>query len=170
MSAATLFEAGKFVGGHRRGGFVSLLTGGFGAAQEVPQVRALPRSTPGELSMRDYLRGLDRLIQQADQAQIGQTLVEVTPKEIQVLVEKTAKAKARYLAETLDLAEGETLPEAKHMDALAQSRARMEEMQAGLETLLNELRHGRIKVAGVAWRPDDVADQDSAEERGDARS
>jgi hypothetical protein len=169
MSAATLFEAGKLVGGHRRGGFASLFSGGFGAAQEVPQVRALPRTSPGELAMRDYLRGVEQMIQRAEHAQISETLVEVTPKEIQTLVEKTAKAKARYLAATLDLAEGETLPEARNLEGLEQARQRMEEMQAGLDALLTELRRGRVKVAGVAPDAEPVED-DAAETTGRGQS
>ncbi len=153
MSAATLFDGGKIAAGHaqaRRGGLVSLLTGGFGAAHEVPRVHPTPPRTAGQLAMRDYLRGLEQMIQRSEHAQIGETLVEVTPKEVQTLIEKSAKAKARYLAATLDLAEGEGLPEGKQIETLEQARERHDAMQRGLATLLGELRQGNVRVAGVA--------------------
>lgn len=161
MSAATLFEGGKVSGtsngNGRRGSLVSLLTGGFGAAEEVPQVQVPHRHT-GQLAMRDYLRGVEQMIQRSDHAQINETLVEVTPKEVQALVEKSSKAKARYLAAALELTEMEGLPESNQVKNLEQARERYEAMQASVNALLSELKRGHVRVAGVA--PDFAADSD----------
>lgn len=164
MSAATLFDGGKLAGPNapapKRGGLVSFLAGGFGAAQEVPQARQVPPPHAGQLAMRDYVRGLERMIQRTEHAQIAETLVEVTPKEIQTLVEKSAKAKARYLAAALELAEGDGLPEGKQIETLEQARQRHEAMQQGLGALMDELRRGNVRVDGVA--PDLAANASEA--------
>jgi hypothetical protein len=104
--------------------------------------------------MRDYVRGLEQMIDRTEQSHINETLVEVTPREVQSLIEKAAKAKARYLALALDLADGEGLPEAKQVEALETARSRHEALQNGLTVLLAELRRGQVRVAGVAAGPE----------------
>jgi len=162
MSAATLFEGGKVANGHshgRRGSLVSFITGGFGAAQDVPRVQP-PHKHAGQLAMRDYLRGLEQMIVRSEHAQIQQTLVQVTPAEVQALIDKSAKAKARYLAATLELAEGDGLPESKQVETLEHARERHEAMQTGVATLLAELRRGNVQVAGVVPDAGEADDED----------
>ncbi|RDD61715.1 hypothetical protein [Ferruginivarius sediminum] len=155
MAVATLFDNEKSTSPAqgRRGTLLSLLTGGFGAAEDAPDVQEAPAYRPYELGLRDYLRGLELMIQRTERAQISRTLVTVTPKEIQTLVEKTAKAKARYLAATLEIGDGEAMPDSTSIKAMEAARERHEALEAGLRTLLGELRAGNIQVDGVVDDP-----------------
>jgi len=144
MTAATLFDGGRSTG--RRRPFADLFAGeegdGPAAAAPLPSPAGAPR-------LSDYLDGLARAAERSECTQIRETLVEVTPREVQRVIEKAAKAKARYLAAVLDLAEAGALPEAKQLETLETARARHEAMQAGVAALTAALRAGQVKVAGV---------------------
>ncbi|MBK1695901.1 hypothetical protein [Rhodovibrio salinarum] len=144
MTAATIFDGGR--PGNRRRPFADLFT----ASDREPEATALPRpDRPAEPTLSDYLHALEQTIQRAERTQIRETLVEVTPREVQRVIEKAAKAKARYLAATLDLAEVDGLPESKQIEMLEAARTRHEAMQAGVRDLMAALRTGHVKVAGV---------------------
>lgn len=157
MAIATVYDHGKSAGpsNNRRGNLLSLLAGGFGASEDAPDVQQAAAYRPHELGLRDYLRGLELMIKRSERAQISRTLVTVTPKEIQALVEKTAKAKARYLAAALELGEGDAMPDPADVKTLETARERHEALEAGLRTLLGELRAGNVEVDGVV---DDAAE------------
>lgn len=145
MTAATIFDGGRSPG--RRRPFADLFAG---SDSESP-APAPPQTAPiGDPTLSDYLQALQQTVERSERTQIRETLVEVTPREIQTVIEKAAKAKARYLAAVLDLAEVEMLPEAKQIETLETARARHEAMQAGVSALTAALRAGQIKVAGVA--------------------
>jgi hypothetical protein len=159
MTAATIFDGG------RRRPFADLFAGSDGEAEgpsreraRTPADRRRPAEpgapTAGEASLGDYLQALEQAVARSERTQIRETLVEVTPREIQTVIEKAAKAKARYLAAVLDLAEVEALPEAKQIETLETARLRHEAMQAGVAALTAALRAGHVKIAGVmpdAW-------------------
>lgn len=153
MTAATIFDGGR-AGGRRRP-FADLFAGTDGDGP------AAPATTPtdpafervGEPRLSDYLYALDETVARSERTQIRETLVEVTPREIQTVIEKAAKAKARYLAAVLDLAETGALPEAKQIETLETARARHEALQAGVAALTAALRAGQVKVAGVMPDP-----------------
>jgi len=164
MTAATLFNPDRLTRriGEKREALMTLIAGGFDA--EVPQVAAPPR--PGGQQTREsgmtrghYLRRLDELIQRTETAEIDRTLVSVSPEEIQALVEKTAKAKARYLANALDTASGETLPDPIAIEELETARQRHEALEAALRTLLSELRRGHVEIKGVREDTAEVASE-----------
>ena len=152
MTAATIFDGG------RRRPFADLFAGSEGEAQSrqpaplaEPQARPTGSGEPrfAEASLSDYLQALEQTVARSERTQIRETLVEVTPREIQTVIEKAAKAKARYLAAVLDLAEVEALPEAKQIETLETARLRHEAMQAGVQALTTALRAGQVKIAGV---------------------
>lgn len=151
MAIATLYDHGKpgAPSNGRRSNLLSLLAGGFGASEDAPDVQQAAEYQAHELGLRDYLRGLELMIKRTERAQISRTLVTVTPKEIQALVEKTAKAKARYLAAALELGEGDVMPDSGDVKTLEAARERHEALEAGLRTLLGELRAGNVEVDGV---------------------
>lgn len=162
MSAATLFEQsgldGRDAARHgRRGGLLSLISGGFGASQEVPEVQR-PQIRSAELGLNEYLRGVERMIERSERTQVNQTLVTVTPGEVQTLVDKAAKAKARYLAAALELADGHGLPDASTIKALDAARERHAALERSVQDLLAELRRGHIHVEGVADEPLETPD------------
>jgi hypothetical protein len=152
MTAATIFDGG------RRRPFADLFAGSESEApNRQPAPRAEPQARPvasgeprfGEASLADYLQALEQTMTRSERTQIRETLVEVTPREIQTVIEKAAKAKARYLAAVLDLAETGALPEAKQIETLETARLRHEAMQAGVKALTTALRAGQVKIAGV---------------------
>jgi hypothetical protein len=152
MTAATIFDGG------RRRPFADLFAGSEGegpSRQPAPLAEPQARPTGGgeprfaEASLSDYLQALEQTVARSERTQIRETLVEVTPREIQTVIEKAAKAKARYLAAVLDLAEVEALPEAKQIETLETARLRHEAMQAGVQALTTALRAGQVKIAGV---------------------
>jgi glycerol-3-phosphate O-acyltransferase len=157
MTAATIFDGG------RRRPFADLFAGSESEAPNrqpaplaEPQARPVGSGEPrfGEASLADYLQALEQTMTRSERTQIRETLVEVTPREIQTVIEKAAKAKARYLAAVLDLAETGALPEAKQIETLETARLRHEAMQAGVAALTTALRAGQVKIAGVmpeAW-------------------
>ncbi|MBK1667903.1 hypothetical protein CKO28_07625 [Rhodovibrio sodomensis] len=162
MTAATIFDGGRANG--RRRPFADLFagsehersaaptmdgTGGTRADASRSGTTGTQRAYPNAPSLSDYLHALDQTAARSERTQIRETLVEVTPREIQTVIEKAAKAKARYLAAVLDLAEVEALPEAKQIETLETARARHEAMQAGVAALTTALRAGQIKVADV---------------------
>ncbi len=168
MSVATLFQIDRNNGGGKQGKdsgggagarLKSLVLNGFGASEDVPEARlsrpSVRRET-GEMRLRDYLRGLETMIRRSDEAQIRQTLVSVSPSEVQALVDKTAKSKARYIAATLDLGNGDSLPDSGAIKMLEAERERHEALDSGLRMLLAELRAGHVKVEGVSNDPTDV--------------
>lgn len=174
MSVATLFQMDRGNGNDKQGKapgdspgarLKALVSSGFGASGEVPEAAAQPRPSVrrsnGEMSLRDYLRGLESMIRRSDQAQIRQTLMSVSPAEIQALVDKTAKAKARYVAATLDLANSDNLPDSGAIKMLEAERERHAALESGLRTLVSELRAGHVKVEGVSDDPTDVWQDDS---------
>lgn len=157
MTAATLFDGGKT--GSRRGPFAGLFGSAGSSTDSTVQRQATQVEPPapddgGGFGLQAYLRGLEQMIDRTERSHLTETLVEVTPREVQSLIEKSAKAKARYLALALDLADGEGLPEAKQIEALETARSRHEAMQNGLNVLLAELRRGQVRVAGVAPEPE----------------
>lgn len=159
MTAATIFDGG------RRRPFADLFAGSESEApapSRQPTRPAEPLGRPtgtgepgfgeakfGEARLSDYLQALEQSMIRSECTQIRETLVEVTPREIQTVIEKAAKAKARYLAAVLDLAEAEALPEAKQIETLETARLRHEAMQAGVTALTTALRAGQVKIAGV---------------------
>ena len=158
MTAATIFDGG------RRRPFADLFAGGESenaapnrqsARSAEPRIWATQTGEPriGEASLSDYLQALEQTMTRSERTQIRETLVEVTPREIQTVIEKAAKAKARYLAAVLDLAEAEALPETKQIETLETARVRHEAMQAGLTALTTALRAGQVKIAGVMPEP-----------------
>lgn len=150
MAVTSLFDGER---NGKRGTLMSLLSGGFGAtedAPDIPETDAAPRRSDDRLRMQEYLRGLDMMIRSTERAQINQTLVKVSPHEVQALVEKAAKAKARYLASALDMGGGEGMPDTGATKALEAERQRHEELDAGLRALLDEMRRGNVQVEGVA--------------------
>lgn len=153
MTAATIFDGGR-AGGRRRP-FADLFAGSDSESDsDRPAARPGSASDPavarvGEPGLSDYLYALDETVARSERTQIRETLVEVTPREIQTVIEKAAKAKARYLAAVLDLAETGALPEAKQIETLETARARHEAMQAGVAALTAALRAGQVKIAGV---------------------
>jgi hypothetical protein len=162
MSVATLFQIDRGNRGEKRdkasagatgARLKSLMLNGFGASEDAPEAR-VPRPSvrreTGDMGLRDYLRGLETMVGRSDQAQIRQTLVSVSPSEVQALVDKTAKAKARYIAATLDLGNGESLPDSGAIKMLEAERERHEALESGLRMLIAELRAGHVKVDGVS--------------------
>ncbi|SDG44557.1 hypothetical protein SAMN05216241_11323 [Limimonas halophila] len=150
MAVTSLFDTER---NGKRGTLMSLLSGGFGAtedAPDIPETDAAPRRSDDRLRMQEYLRGLDMMIRSTERAQINQTLVKVSPHEVQALVEKAAKAKARYLASALDMGNGEGMPDTGATKALEAERQRHAELDAGLRALLDEMRRGNVQVEGVA--------------------
>ena len=149
MTAATIFDGGR-AGGRRRP-FADLFAGSDSDGPAAPGSTATEPAFDrhGEPRLSDYLYALDQTVARSERTQIRETLVEVTPREIQTVIEKAAKAKARYLAAVLDLAETGALPEAKQIETLETARARQEAMQPGVAALTVALRAGQVKVAGV---------------------
>jgi hypothetical protein len=154
MTAATIFDGG------RRRPFADLFAGSDSepegssrdrARKAAPQLRPAEIGQPGlgEATLSDYLQALSQATARHERTQIRDTLVEVTPREIQTVIEKAAKAKARYLAAVLDLAEVEALPEAKQIETLETARLRHEAMQAGVQALTAAINAGHVKIAGV---------------------
>lgn len=130
---------------------------GHGEAQGATDAAPPPRAHD-PMTRSSYLRRLEEVIRRTEQAELDETVVEVSPKEVQRLVRKAAKAKARYIAATLDAAEDDKLPDAASIKALQAARERHEAMEAGLQSLLNELRRGNIAVAGIEDDPDTYMD------------
>jgi hypothetical protein len=150
MSAATIFDGGR--PNSRRRPFADLFAGG--ESDDASAATHAPTAGPGEPPcLSAYLQGLERAIERAQRTQIRETLVEVSPREVQRVVEKAAKAKARYLALVLEMAEHDGLPEAKQIETLESARTRHEAMQAGVDALTAALRAGHVRVTGVV--PDD---------------
>jgi len=170
MAVATLFDSEKFSRGlsAKRGVLKSFLVHGpQGDPDDAAPVAPphAPRETsagethtdappPGRseheaLSRSDYLRRLEDVIRRTERTELDATVVEVTPREVQRLVRKAAKAKARYLAAALDAAEDDKLPDAATIKALNGARERHEVLESGLQSLLTELRRGSIAVAGL---------------------
>lgn len=159
MAVATLFDgerpeartSAKLNG--RKSALLSLLSGSGpseSAGNDIPAFEPEPASpAPRRLSLHEYLRGVDMMIRTTERAQINHTLVNVSPAEIQGLVDKTAKAKARYLASVLDAAANEGLPDAASVKAVEAARERHEALDTGLRALLEELRRGNVRVEGV---------------------
>lgn len=181
MSAATLFDPDRL--GRRlndkRDALLSMLTGGYGANEDLPEITAPPRpvkapaektrqgtrdegtqdgAADGSLSRGHYLRGLEEMIQRTERAEVDRTLGSVSPREVQAIVQKAAKAKARYLAAVLDVGDHDTLPDTADARTLEAARERHEALDAGVRALLAELREGNVKIKGVQ----DEADGDEA--------
>lgn len=154
MTAATIFDGGREQG--RRRPFADLFAGSESERPAAParlqtstSHTATGEARNGEPTLSDYLHALEQTVERSERTQIRETLVEVTPREIQKVVEKAAKAKARYLAAVLDLAEVEALPEARQIETLETARTRHEAMQAGVNALTAALRAGQVNVADV---------------------
>jgi hypothetical protein len=141
MTAATIFEGG------RRRPFADLFAGTDSAGPATPATVSDPRGDP---CLADFLSALERTRARCERSQIQDTLVEVTPREVQTVIDKAAKAKARYLAAVLELAEHDALPDSKQIETLETERTRHEAMQAGVTSLLAALRAGHVQVRGVA--------------------
>lgn len=118
-----------------------------GAASATDASTAAAGQAP--LSRNAYLRGLEEVIRRTEREEVQETLVSVSPVEVQRLVRKAAKAKARYLAATLDTVEGDSLPDAAAIRALEAARERHEALEAGLQNLLAEMRRGNVDIAGI---------------------
>ena len=144
MTAATMFDGRRSGGG--RGPFADLFAS---AERDAPADATAVPAPADQPCLSDYLRGLEQAAERCERTRIRETLVEVTPREINTVIEKAAKAKARYLAAVLDLAEADGLPESKQIEILEAARSRHEAMQAGVNALTAALRSGQIKVAGV---------------------
>ncbi len=144
MTAATIFDGDRSGGGRRL--FADLFAG---TERDAPADTTAMPAPADQPCLSDYLRGLEQAAERCERTQIRETLVEVTPREIHTVIEKAAKAKARYLTAVLDLAEADGLPESKQIEILEAARARHEAMQAGVNALTTALRAGQIKVAGV---------------------
>jgi hypothetical protein len=172
MAVATLFDSDKDGKSGKSSWVRSMLTGGFGAEADVPRVAAPPRpaaetqerhheseaesqptpsSTPSSapLGRSAYLRGLEEVIRRTEREEVQETLVSVSPAEVQTLVRKAAKAKARYLAAVLDTAEGESLPDTAAVKSMEAARERHEALEAGLQNLLAEMRRGSVDIQGI---------------------
>jgi hypothetical protein len=161
MAVTSLFDTDK---NGKRGTLMSLISGGFGASEDVPDfAEAQPqgareqRSADDRMRMQEYLRGLDMMIRSSERAKISETLVRVSPAEVQGLVDKTARAKARYLAAALDTGNSENMPDSGAVRSLEAERQRHEELEAGLRALLDEMRRGNVQVEGVADEAADAA-------------
>ena len=177
MAVATLFDTERNGKGRRSGWLRSMLGGGFGAESDLPRVTAPPRpsgadtrrtATNGEaretphadaqaggaggaspLGRSAYLRGLEEVIRRTEREEVQETLVSVSPAEVQALVRKAAKAKARYLATVLDTVEGESLPDSAAVKSMEAARERHEALEAGLQNLLAEMRRGNVDIQGI---------------------
>ncbi len=178
MAVATLFDTERNGKSRKQGWFRSMLSGGFGAETDLPRVTAPPRpagdagpeTSPGEpspgaeqpeadshpgrasaapLGRSAYLRGLEEVIRRTEREEVQETLVSVSPAEVQALVRKAAKAKARYLAAVLDTTEGEALPDSAAVKSMEAARERHEALEAGLQNLLAEMRRGNVDIQGI---------------------
>jgi len=176
MAVATLFDTDKDGKSGKNSWVRSVLNGGFGADAEVPRFtmppqpaaeteerhhdterqrntehqrdsQATPASAP--LGRSAYLRGLEEVIRRTEREEVQETLVSVSPAEVQTLVRKAAKAKARYLAAVLDTAEGESLPDSAAVKSMEAARERHEALEAGLQNLLAEMRRGSVDIQGI---------------------
>ncbi len=173
MAVATLFDTERNGKSRKQGWLRSMLNGDFGAESDLPRVTAPPRppaegarrqrTAPGghaetgtetphagaPLGRSAYLRGLEEVIRRTEREEVQETLVQVSPAEVQALVRKAAKAKARYLAAVLDTTEGEALPDSAAVKAMEAARERHEALEAGLQNLLAEMRRGNVDIQGI---------------------
>jgi hypothetical protein len=171
MAVATLFETEKTRKPGKQSFFRSMIRGDFGAETDLPRVTAPPRPPQGEndapatpnpgsgteapsrgsapLGRNAYLRGLEEVIRRTEREEVQDTLVSVSPTEVQKLVRKAAKAKARYLAAVLDGTDGEGLPDTAAVKSMEMARERHEALEAGLQNLLAEMRRGNVDIQGI---------------------
>lgn len=156
MTAATLFqsEAPAVRGDRRRGRGLAFLRRvpavDDGNRAEAAGDEQAAHAEPPALTLEQYLQGLQLMWRQAEDAGVGETLGSVSPREVQALVEKVAKARGRYLAEVLETAELAGVPDPSRTERLARLRHDCEELRRGLEALLGDIRAERVAVDGVA--------------------
>ena len=170
MAVATLFESDRDGKSGKNSWVRSMLNGNFGAEADLPRFtmppqpaaetqerhheterRAESEATPSSspLGRSAYLRGLEEVIRRTEREEVQETLVSVSPAEVQTLVRKAAKAKARYLAAVLDTAEGDSLPDSAAVKSMEAARERHEALEAGLQNLLAEMRRGSVDIQGI---------------------
>lgn len=168
MAVANLFDHEKSRKSNRQGFFRTMLSGEFGPAADIPRVTAPPRpasegseapsrnagaaperGSTAPLGRSAYLRGLEEVVRRTEREEVQETLVSVSPTEVQKLVRKAAKAKARYLAAVLDTSEGDGLPDSASVKAMESARERHEALETGLQNLLAEMRRGNVDIKGI---------------------
>jgi hypothetical protein len=170
MAVATLFDSDKGGKSSKNGWVRAMLNGGVGAEADLPRFTMPPKPaaeteerhhdaerhresqdapSSAPLGRSAYLRGLEEVIRRTEREEVQETLVSVSPAEVQSLVRKAAKAKARYLAAVLDTAEGESLPDSGAVKSMEAARERHEALETGLQNLLAEMRRGSIDIQGI---------------------
>lgn len=120
-----------------------------------PAPRQRQEDTPArrKISMAQYLRELDTVRQKHNQREVKNSVLDVSSREVEGIMQLSAKLRGRYLAKLLDQATtgGQPVSEASIRE-LARWREMYEEVEKGIEVLREAMEDGDVAVQGVIGR------------------
>lgn len=113
----------------------------------APQPSALDRRTP---SIGQYLHHLQHDIRSYVKAETLNAVIGTTPAEVQRVARILAKLKGRYLAQLVDLGNGNNGPIGEpEIRDLRRCREMYEEVEIGLNTLRASIEAGDLELDGI---------------------
>jgi len=105
------------------------------------------------ISMAQYLRELETVRQRHNRKEVRNSVLDVSSREVEGVMQLAAKLRGRYLAKLLDQAGGGGQPVSEaSIRELARWREMYEEVEKGIEILKTAMEEGDVSVQGVIGR------------------